>query len=154
MMTKSEACKGLDQSFVLKNARNSTVYPRIEYLLTDKLIAQHELKFQLKKNPHNAGWGEMKLFLVKQLEETALKLWGSWEGLEVEKEKRAAKSNQIKQKNFDRKLAKMRREAIAKKYEKPREEHIHKFDKVEDLGDDMFRKTCSECGLSVEYEEM
>ena len=47
-MTKSEAVK--------------------EYLLNDKIIKRHKLKYKLKKNPHNAGWGEMKLFLVKQLE--------------------------------------------------------------------------------------
>ena len=43
-----------------------------EYLLTDKLLTRHNLKYKLKKNPHNTGWGEMKLFLVCQIEELAL----------------------------------------------------------------------------------
>ena len=126
---------------------------RKEYLLTDKLIEQHNLKFELRKNPHNAGWGMMNLFLVRQVEELALNIYGSWEKLDEEKEKRAVTSTQRKQKLFDRKLEKMRRDATAKKYRKPQKEHEHTFDKVEDLGDDKFRKTCSDCGLSVEYEE-
>ena len=106
LITKTEACK--------------------EYLLTDKLIDQYGLKFELKKNPHHVDWGEMKLFLAKQVEETALKVWGSWEGLEKEKENRQVKSHQRKQKLFDKKLVKLRREATARK-PLSRVEHVHDF---------------------------
>jgi len=40
-----------------------------EYLLSDNHLKRDPpLKFLLKKNPHHSGWGEMKLFLMKQVE--------------------------------------------------------------------------------------
>lgn len=40
-----------------------------EYLLNDSMLNREEpLKFVLKKNPHNANWGEMKLYLMPQVE--------------------------------------------------------------------------------------
>ena len=81
-----------------------------EYLITDTIFNIHNLKFEMRKNPHNAGWGEMKLFLLSQVEAVALKKWESWENLEKEKEKRKIRSADIKQKQFDKKLAKLRYE--------------------------------------------
>lgn len=133
LMTKSEAIK--------------------EYLLTDKLLTRKGLKCKLKKNPHYSAWGTMKLYLICQLEKLALEEWESWEKLDEEKERRKIKSAQMKQKNFDKKIKKMRQDIQRKAPKKRAEEHEHDFTKIEDLGNDNFRKTC-DCGFSSEYEVM
>ena len=124
-----------------------------EYLLNETIFKINELKFDMRKNPHNAGWGEMKLFLLSQIEEVALKKWESWDKLEEEKYKRKIRSADLKQKQFDKKLAKLRYETRLKKVKTTTKIHEHEFNKIEDLGDDKFRKSC-DCGFSKEYEVM
>ena len=65
---------------------------KTEYVLNDNhLKREPALKFILKKNPHNPSWGEMKLFLLPQVESRALEIHESWEKLEEVKSNFARK---------------------------------------------------------------
>ena len=41
------------------------------------------LRYISRRNPHNPGGGQMKLYLRLQVEERAMKVWGSEVGLEA-----------------------------------------------------------------------
>jgi len=77
-----------------------------EYLLKDCDLDKREpvLKYILRKNPHNANWGEMKLYLHLQIEQRALEVWGSEENLLKEKEIRDIKRDGAKIKKFNKKV--------------------------------------------------
>ena len=69
---------------------------KTEYVLNDNHLKRDPaLKFILKKNPHNPSWGEMKLFLLPQVETRALEIHESWEKLE-ELKSNLPKLSQIK----------------------------------------------------------
>jgi DNA-repair protein complementing XP-A cells len=86
--------------------------------------------------------------------ERALHIWESWEKIDAEKEDRLVKNTLRKQKNFDKKLKKLKQDVRASTYKiKILDVHEHNFTKIEDLGNDNFRKSC-DCGFEVEYEEM
>ena len=107
-----------------------------EYLLNDNMLKRGDdtLKFLLKKNPHNSSWGEMKLFLMPQVENLALKIWESWEKLDEEKEKRKIKNLQRKQKAFDKKLLGLKKDVSVAKYKaSSSQKHEHDFSKVEHI---------------------
>lgn len=57
-----------------------------KYLVTDSDI--RSLRFVEKPNPTNAKFRDMKLFLIKQIIECALRRYGSLENVEEEKRKR------------------------------------------------------------------
>lgn len=80
-----------------------------EYLLKDCDFDKREpaLKFITKKNPHNANWGEMKLYLQLQIEQRALEVWGSEEKLLKEKEARDIRREGTKIKKFNKKVLNM-----------------------------------------------
>ncbi|XP_055330334.1 DNA repair protein complementing XP-A cells homolog isoform X2 [Paramacrobiotus metropolitanus] len=75
-----------------------------EYLLKDEDFDKREphLKCITKKNPHNANWGNMKLFLRCQVEERALEVWGTEEALDAEREKRQNRKEKSKKRTFDK----------------------------------------------------
>jgi len=77
-----------------------------EYLLKDCDLDRREpaLKYIVRKNPHNANWGEMKLYLHLQIEQRALEVWGSEENLLKEKEARDVKRTGTKIKKFNKKV--------------------------------------------------
>jgi len=62
------------------------------------------LKYIVRKNPHNANWGEMKLYLHLQIEQRALEVWGSEENLLKQKEARDIKREGAKIKKFNKKV--------------------------------------------------
>jgi DNA-repair protein complementing XP-A cells len=78
-----------------------------EYLLKDCDLDKREpaLKYIVRKNPHNANWGEMKLYLHLQIEQRALEVWGSEENLLKEKEMRDVKRDEAKIKKFNKKVS-------------------------------------------------
>jgi len=78
-----------------------------EYLLKDCDLDKREpiLKYIIRKNPHNANWGEMKLYLHLQIEQRALEVWGSEENLLKEKEMRDVKREGAKIKKFNKKVS-------------------------------------------------
>ncbi|KAI2811202.1 hypothetical protein BLOT_002375 [Blomia tropicalis] len=102
-----------------------------EYLLSDADLEMREpiLKFLLKKNPRDyARHGYMKLYLLMQVEERALEVWGSEEKLEEERELREEKRDNRKRKKFDKEIKKMRMDARSSYYKKRlTETHEHEF---------------------------
>ncbi|XP_006815218.1 DNA repair protein complementing XP-A cells homolog [Saccoglossus kowalevskii] len=77
-----------------------------QYLLKDSDLDKREpiLKFLVRKNPHSAGWGEMKLYLKSQVLSRALEIWKSEENIQEEKKKRVENKEKLKQKKFDKKM--------------------------------------------------
>ncbi|KAL3080078.1 hypothetical protein niasHT_034636 [Heterodera trifolii] len=68
------------------------------------------LRFVSRKNPHNARYGDMKLYLKPQLEARALELYGSFAKLEEEREKRERQRKATAEKRFEQKIQKIRKE--------------------------------------------
>ena len=113
------------------------------------------LKFILRKNPHNARWGDMKLFLRSQVEERALEIWGDEEALQQEHEKREEKRDQAKVKKFNKKLKALRMQVRGSLYKKDISSHEHEYgEEVYDEDEDQYLKTCATCGHVQKYEKM
>ena len=62
------------------------------------------LKYILKTNPHNSHWGDMKLYLEKQVYERAMQIWGSEEKIEEELEKREENKVKTKVKKYNKQM--------------------------------------------------
>merc|ERR1719244_1454686 len=79
-----------------------------EFLLRDSDFEKGErgdnLRFLLRKNPHNPRYGDMKLYLRLQIEKRAIDIWGSEEILELEYEKREEKKLSLKAKKYEKKI--------------------------------------------------
>jgi DNA-repair protein complementing XP-A cells len=58
-----------------------------EYLLNDQHFSK--LKFATVINPKRIGWNDMKLYLLSQVKNAAVDVWGSLEGVEEEKKRRS-----------------------------------------------------------------
>lgn len=56
------------------------------WVLNDEQIAK--LKFEIKRSTKQKFYADVHLYLVKHLRETAMKVWGSMENLEAERERR------------------------------------------------------------------
>jgi DNA-repair protein complementing XP-A cells len=127
-----------------------------EYLLKDCDFDFREptLKYVVKRNPHHKGWNEMKLYLKFQCEKRALEVWGSLEKIEERKEERLFNVQQTRQKVYEKKLTKLRKEArLGSK--KTVQYHEHEYDKeVYDEENDVYRKACKTCEFVLEYEEL
>ncbi|KAK2714448.1 hypothetical protein QYM36_008863 [Artemia franciscana] len=112
-----------------------------EYLLKDCDLDRREptLKFISKPNPHNPMGHDMKLYLRIQVVERAINVWGSLEGLEQEREKRAEKREKQKSSEYTKNL----------------EGHKHEYGvETYDEDNDIYRKNCISCGHVIEYEKM
>uniref|UniRef100_A0A6V7JYT4 XPA C-terminal domain-containing protein n=1 Tax=Bracon brevicornis TaxID=1563983 RepID=A0A6V7JYT4_9HYME len=128
------------------------------YLLRDYDLDKREppLKFIVKANPHNARYGEMKLYLHLQIEKRALEVWGSEENLIEEKERRDVKRQEAKIKKFNKKVKQLRMEVRSSIYDKTKKaSHTHKYgpDTYNEDNDD-YTHTCVECGFEETYEKM
>ena len=142
-----------------------------EYLLTDRQIG--ELGCRVTPNPHDARYGDMKLYLRSQVGQLALRVWESDEALFEERERRSAERLQ--------KAAAKKRKVAAGADERPgfqqrappaakskagrgkavpaapwaaTARHEHEFGPGEPVGDDgvEFRRSCA-CGFEEVYEE-
>lgn len=63
-----------------------------------------QLKYVLKKNPHNRKWGEMKLYLRFQCRDRAMEVHENEEKLEEKKEIRQMNLHKTRQKNYEKKI--------------------------------------------------
>nr|XP_056704636.1 DNA repair protein complementing XP-A cells [Euleptes europaea] len=126
-----------------------------EYLLKDCDLDKREpvLKFILKKNPHNSQWGDMKLYLKRQVIKRSLEIWGSEEALEKAKESRQDNREKMKQKKFDKKVKELRRAVRSSVWKKDTSVHQHEYG-AEEVVDDLYKKTCTTCGYELTYEKM
>ncbi|XP_012526908.1 DNA repair protein complementing XP-A cells homolog [Monomorium pharaonis] len=129
-----------------------------EYLLKDCDLDRREppLKFIVRKNPHNANWGEMKLYLHLQIEQRALEVWGSEEKLLKEKEARDMKREGTKIKKFNKKIKQLRMQVRSSLYDKTtKASHVHEFgEDTYNEEDDTYSHTCTTCGYEDTYEKM
>uniref|UniRef100_A0AC35FP72 XPA C-terminal domain-containing protein n=1 Tax=Panagrolaimus sp. PS1159 TaxID=55785 RepID=A0AC35FP72_9BILA len=115
------------------------------------------LRFISKKNPHNPRYGDMKLYLLPQLEARALEVHGSTEKLEELKEIREAKREATNERRFEKKIKTMRNDM--RLAEKPvvlkKQGHVHSFGpEVHNKKKDTYSKTCTECSFVMKYEKM
>lgn len=131
---------------------------KLQYLLKDYDLDKREpvLKYIVRKNPHNAQWGEMKLYLQLQIEKRALEVWGSEEKLLEEIEKRDQKRESAKIKKFNKKIKRLRMQVRSSLYNKTtKASHVHEFgDDTYNEEDDTYTHTCLTCGYDETYEKM
>ena len=129
---------------------------KTEFLLKDCDFDFREptLKFMLKKNPHNTHWGEMKLYLRLQVEKRALEVHESEEGLEEKKELRQYNLQKTRQKNYEKKLSNLRKDA-RQGAKKMTEFHQHEYGEATyNKKKDNYFKICKTCSYKLEYEEL
>lgn len=113
------------------------------------------LKFILRKNPHNPRWGDMKLFLRAQVEERALKVWGTEEALEKEHEAREERNVAVKGKRYEKKMKELRKAVRSSLFTKDIGVHTHTYGEETYHEDkDEYSKDCSGCGHVHTYEKM
>jgi len=149
-----------------------------EYLLTDRHLSRDHggIGCMLQPNPHSAthsgcAHSDMKLYLREQVEELALKVWGTDEALFTERERRVderqLKAEKRKRKAADREAAaragtnlvpSSKRPAVTVKHStemSARVSHTHAFlpDETYDEASDTWTKRCA-CGFKVEYERI
>lgn len=78
---------------------------RNEYLLTDEELADSKLLPSIsRKNPHNSRWADMKLYLRKQVQDFAIKKYGSLDAIKEALSNRNETRTDRKSKQFLKKL--------------------------------------------------
>mmetsp|Transcript_1311 Transcript_1311/g.3935 ORF Transcript_1311/g.3935 Transcript_1311/m.3935 type:complete len:243 (+) Transcript_1311:2-730(+) len=155
-----------------------------EYLLSDRQLDGERggLRSMRLPNPNDARYGDMRLYLRRQVEELALATWGSSEALLLEKERRS--DERLRRAEAKRKLKsgtpeeqmmarcngraapkQQRRKAQAAKAGEAaarppvrqlaaeRHEHVFSPDEEYDEATDLWTKRCA-CGFMVQYERI
>ncbi|XP_076466061.1 DNA repair protein complementing XP-A cells homolog [Babylonia areolata] len=128
-----------------------------KYLLKDADfdVRDPSLKFILRRNPHNARWGDMKLFLELQVQARAMEVWGNEEKLKDAREQRAANKEKAKKKKFDKRVKELRMAVRSSLWRKDMSSHEHQYgDETYDEAIDEYSKTCMTCGHILTYEKM
>lgn len=129
-----------------------------EYLLKDCDFDKREppLKCIIRKNPHNVKWGEMKLYLLLQVERRALEVWGSEENLEEEREKREEKKVLSKTRKFNKNMKALRMNVRSSLFDRTsRASHEHEFGpETYNEDDDTYTHTCKTCNYVETFEKM
>jgi len=116
---------------------------------------EEDLRFILRKNPHNPRWGDMKLFLRLQVEKRARAVWGSEEALEKEHEAREEARVVAKTKKYNKKMKELRRVVRSSLFTKDLSSHTHSYgEETYDEDKDEYRKVCESCGHVNTYEKM
>ncbi|ELU03972.1 hypothetical protein CAPTEDRAFT_219337 [Capitella teleta] len=127
------------------------------FLLKDADFDRREppLKFIVKKNPHNPRWGDMKLYLLPQVRDRCLEVWGDEEKLEEARQARQDNAEKSKNKKYEKKMKELRRAVRSSLYKKDLSGHTHEYgEESYDDDEDMFSKTCTSCGHVLTYEKM
>uniref|UniRef100_A0A8C5DKX2 XPA C-terminal domain-containing protein n=1 Tax=Gouania willdenowi TaxID=441366 RepID=A0A8C5DKX2_GOUWI len=149
-----DSCRDND----VKHKLISRTEAKQRFLLKDCDLDRREppLKFILKKNPHNPRWGDMKLYLLLQVEKRCMEVWGSEEALEEAKETKEENRETQKQKRFNKKVKELRRAVRSSMWTKNTSAHQHEYgpEEVVDPEEDLYKKTCTSCGHELTYEKM
>ncbi|KAF4519165.1 hypothetical protein B566_EDAN008228 [Ephemera danica] len=140
---------GLHSLITKTDARN-------EYLLKDCDLEKREppLRFLVRKNPHDARWGDMKLYLQLQVERRALEVWGSEEQLEEERELREHKREKSKEKKYNKKMKELRMAVRSSLYNRTTSLHEHEFGPEKHVEEDTYTRQCNSCGYQETFEKM
>lgn len=129
-----------------------------EYLLNDCDLDKREppLKCIVKRNPHERARSDMRLYLRLQVEERALEVWSSEEALEKERERRSEKQAERKHKQYFKRLKELRMSTRSSLFTRDFDVHEHEYGEpvLLDEDKDLYEKTCTSCGHTVQYEDM
>ncbi|XP_059054384.1 DNA repair protein complementing XP-A cells homolog, partial [Achroia grisella] len=168
-------CDGLfPQSFLFDNFDHSVcddcrddegahaLVPRTEakseYLLKDCDLDSRPppLRCLRRRNPHRAGYGEMRLYLRAQLEERALAVWGSRDELQAERGRRLEARDATRQRQARRRLRELRMDVRSSLYDRSHRAHQHRYgpERRAARDEDSFERACLDCGHVQTYEKM
>jgi DNA repair protein len=122
------------------------------YLLSESDL--QPLSFLLKPNPSRGSFANMKLYRERDVLQAVQKRWGGEEGVKEERERR-------EKDRMAREVQKRRKGRLAAEKERKVREyrvdridsskgHKHKFVDLKPQG----KQRCSECGFTLEYEEL
>ncbi|XP_055916621.1 DNA repair protein complementing XP-A cells homolog isoform X2 [Eupeodes corollae] len=113
-----------------KHALITKTEAKAEYLLKDCDFDRREpvLKFISKKNARYTKWGEMKLYLLLQVQKRALEVWGSEEEVIKQQEERDEKRVVTKVKRYNKQMKQLRMDVRSSLYTKKlKPMHQHEF---------------------------
>jgi DNA-repair protein complementing XP-A cells len=149
-----DKCKNTEDKHVLITRTEA----KNEFLLKDCDFDKREppLKFISRKNPHNNRYAEMKLYLLLQVEQRAVEVWGSREEIEAQKETREEKREITKIKKYNKNLKQLKMNVRSSLYDKRTyKPHEHEFEEeTYNEDDDNYTHTCSTCGFQETYEKL
>lgn len=110
-------------------------------------------------NPHKSTWSNMMLYVRYQVEEVAIRKWGSLERLDEEFEKRTKEAKRRKEQKFANKLADLKKRTMVDAWKRERNREVEKGRHEHRWGVGVTKKTgevvrtCEECGFEVEELE-
>lgn len=124
-----------------------------DYLLTDpELRDEDEMPHIEKPNPHKQTYNNMMLYMRYQVEEFALRKWGSLEALDAEYERRVEAKKKRKDKKFLDKLKEMRMKTRAENITRTKEHsqrHQHEWGEPTKGADNTLNRRCHLCGMTT-----
>ena len=108
-------------------------------------------------NPHKSTWTNMMLYLKYQVEEFAVKKWGSFEAMDAEFERRTAEKKRRNELKFKTKLRELKKRTRVDAWKRERErgissaKHEHVWGTaVQTANPGETVKTCESCGFELE----
>lgn len=110
-------------------------------------------------NPHKSTWSNMMLYVRYQVEEVAIKKWGSLEKLDEEFEKRTKEMKRRKEQKFAKKLTDLKKRTMVDAWKRERNREVKKGKHEHTWGVAVTKptgeqvRTCEECGFEVEELE-
>lgn len=141
-----------------KHALITKTEAKNEYMLKDCDLDRREppLKFITKKNARYVKWGEMKLYLLLQVQKRALEIWGSEENVIKQQEAREEQRVVSKVKKYNKDMKKLRMDMRSSLYSKKvKVAHTHEFGpEVYNEEDDTYTHSCTSCEYSETFEKM
>ncbi|KAI5818956.1 XPA protein C-terminus-domain-containing protein, partial [Pyronema omphalodes] len=130
---------------------------REDYLLTDPELKDEDLLPHLSQpNPHKSTWSNMMLYVKYQVEEFALKKWGSFEAMDAEFEKRTAQKKERNENKFKTRLRELKKRTRVDAWKREREQnngptkHEHVWGTAVAGEGGAVIKTCEDCGFELE----
>ena len=122
------------------------------YLLSDSDL--QPLPFMLKPNPGRGSFANMKLYRERDVLQAMQRRWGGEEAVKEEKDRREKERMQREVKKRQKGRQAAEKERKVREYRIDRVEsskgHKHQFVDVKPHG----KQRCSECGFTLEYEEL
>ncbi|KAG0642567.1 XPA protein C-terminus-domain-containing protein [Tuber brumale] len=150
---KCRVCAGCKDKVPEKYSLLTKTECRNDYFLTDPELKDEELLPRMHKpNPHRSTWNDMMLYLRYQVEEFALKKWGSMENLDKEFERRNGVRKKRKDDKFRAKLKSLKNKTRVESWKRSteNEKHEHSWGTAVTNASGESVRTCEECGFEIE----
>ncbi|CAD5207437.1 unnamed protein product [Bursaphelenchus okinawaensis] len=147
-----DLCKDLKNKHVVISRTEA----KKRYVLKDEDLDHRKpiLRYQSKKNPHNPRYGDMKLYLLSQVEERAKMVHGTLEQVEITKDERREKREKQVNKRFENRIKAMRKEMRPDVILKSDAIHEHEYGPEESDGNGNYWMICKTCEYKNEYERL